>query len=382
MKKAAVLLFVLFTGLNGISADVITTVTLTQLAGLYQGAEKEPVLSGLSRGDVSFKSTGNKNVKSELSLKASVGETALFEVDKAYIKTRFPAFRTTIGKTRLAWGDGFFFNTGDVIFGSVNPLADLTEDEVRTESSWLGSVFVPTGRFSFIEGVILPPQIDLALEYWKQTKEQEAGTPENYVPPSPEIGETGAGVRIQGKLREVKTEAGYFYKGQTMEHQPYVSAQGNIYVDWYASAATALSEGPEEDNGFYENLKISWGLYHIAKPSRDVTLNLRLEGLVLPDGRWKEGEDYYSPQTIGQYYGVYLYPEISAGLPGHKSFFIRGVYSPVDTSGLGTVGASWNIYQGFSVLAYATSQFGEDTDQFCFTRYGGYSIAIGAEFIY
>ena len=361
-------------------SETVTTVTLTQIAGIGQGLDQEPVVTGAGKGELSFKSADNRDVKAELSITAVIGETALLDIDKAYVKTRFPAFRTLIGKTRLTWGDGFFFNAGDVIFGSTNPLADLTADEVRSDTSWIASAFIPLGRFSFIEAVVVPPQIDVAYEYAKQTAAKIDGTP--YVPPSPDAGSAWAGGRIQGKISEVKTEAGYLYKGDEGVHMTYLSAQGNIYVDWYASASTALSSASGASEDVTDNAALSFGLFHIAKPTRDITLNLRLEGLVSPGGRWKESDDYSAPGSSADYYGIYLYPEISAGLPGSKNLFLRAVYSPIDTSGLATVGASWNIYQGFSILGYATAQMGEDTDQFCFDRYSGYSLTAGVKFIY
>ncbi|MBN2511016.1 MAG: hypothetical protein JXB03_12100 [Spirochaetales bacterium] len=379
MKRTVI--FVLLIFLAALAAgETLTTVTLTQMAGIAQGLDEEPMITGAGTGKVSFMSAGNRDVKAELSLSAVIGQTSLIDIEKAYIKARFPAFRTLVGKTRLSWGDGFFFNAGDVIFGSTNPLADLTGDEIRTDTLWIASAFIPLGRFSFAETVVVPPQIDVAYEFIRQTNARIEEEP--YLPPAPAADSAWAGARIQGKIAQIKTEGGYLYKGSEGSHRPYISAQGNLYVDWYASASATLSDGTSSGRDILDSSLLSFGLFHIAKPSRNITLNLRIEGLVSPGGRWQEGTDLSAPGSNADYYGVYLYPEISAGFPGSRNLFLRGVYSPIDSSGLVTAGASWNIYQGFSVLGYATLQAGEDTDQFCVKRYSGYAITMGIKYVY
>ncbi len=125
-------------------------------------------------GTASFKSSGNRDVKSEVALDiifpdlplSALGESippdysalslALISLDKAYIKVRFPSFRLTAGKSRLSWGDGFVFNSGDILSGSTDTDVDLTTSEVRDETYWLSSVQIPLENFSFLEAVVLP----------------------------------------------------------------------------------------------------------------------------------------------------------------------------------------------------------------------------------
>ena len=143
-----------------LAAENSITVELTSLAGIVRGEDAVPDATAASRAEVTFRSTGNSNVKAQLTMEADVADTALIDVSRAFIKARFPAFRLTLGKTRLSWGEGFMFNAGDVIFDSLSTSADLTADEIRTRGTWLASAYIPLGRFSFAEAVLLPPAFD------------------------------------------------------------------------------------------------------------------------------------------------------------------------------------------------------------------------------
>ncbi|HKK49289.1 MAG TPA: hypothetical protein VJ932_09340, partial [Alkalispirochaeta sp.] len=86
---------------------------------------------------------------------------------------------------------------------------------LREETLWMVAAYLPMGRFSFVEPVVLFPMATV---------------------PRP-ASEIGAGGRIQGQIAEIKSEVGYLYRGSTDDHRPYVSLQGNVIVDWYAGAS-------------------------------------------------------------------------------------------------------------------------------------------------
>ena len=350
------------------------TVELTNLAGIARSGDYSVGATGSSEAKISYRSRDNRDVKAQVTLDAAVAETAMMDVSRAFIKTRFPGFRLTIGKTRLAWGDGFMFNAGDVIFDSVSTSVDLTGDELRTAGKWLASAYVPLGRFSYAEAVVLPPQFDpLTYTIDSRIAEQTGSSP----PELPGGEETSGGMRLVFKPAGIKLETGYLYSGKTSEHRPYINLQGNLLVDWNISASTALGNDPAEEGR--DNLAVSFGLFRLFKTGYSSTLNVRLEGLLRPWGSWEV--------SAGDY-GLYLYPELSFSPDDRRTVFYRAVVSPVDVSAIHIVGASWNIYQGFKLLFYAGAATGEDGDTFSWndsyetSALPGYFLSAGCSFAF
>ena len=331
---ACILLLFLYT--PDLAAENSLSIEIENLAGVFQGEDSVAGVSGGSEAELSFRSEANRDVKAQVSLTADVTnareETTEFDVYRAFIRARLPWFRLTMGKTRLSWGEGFMFNAGDVLFDSLSTSVDLTGEEIRTTGTWLASVYCPLGRFSFAETVLLTPEEN----------------PEDY--PS-------GGGRLVLRPGGIKTEAGYIYAGDAGEHRPYVSFQGGGLINWHLSAASAIEPVAGAEKQLDERLRLSFGLFQLFRLAYSSTLNLRLEGLLRPRGSWRAGED---PRE----YGLYLYPEISLTPDDRRNFFYRAVVSPVDISALHVVGSSWNIYQGFSLLAYTGIASGEKGDLF------------------
>ncbi|MDA3835285.1 MAG: hypothetical protein PF495_18015 [Spirochaetales bacterium] len=315
--------------------------------------------------ELSYTSVGNANVKSEVTLQfrfpspaialddgepSSAVVIPLVSVKSASIKARFPSFRLTVGKTRVSWGDGFFFNAGDLIYGSTETDGiDLTTNELRTETAWLTAVQIPLGRFSFAEALVLPP-----------------------APDGRSNADGAAGVRFYTTLNSVKVEGGYLF---AKNRRLYTALQGNIGPDWYGAAAVDLpgSSSTEDPlNLLQDSLSFSFGLFHLQKLNRIQSVTLRLEGLVRPWSSW-------SAQTTEHDYGIYLYPEISYTPADAVSISLRSLVSPVDLSAQITSGISWNILQGFTLMGYLTVNAGESSDIFAWEAV---DLSLGVNYIY
>ncbi len=346
-------------------------------------------------GGFSFESEGNRNVKSELQFSFNYPELAatlgyslpIVTLDKAYVKARFPLFRITAGKTRLSWGEGFMFNSGDLLFGSTGTSVDLTADELRTETTWLTAVNVPLGRFSFIEAVALTPETSLITN---PVSGAVAGISYG------DIAAASAGGRIYTKVLDIKTEAGYLYSGSSTDaaHRFYVSFQGNLFTDWYLTAGSAVSsdvEGDELTESFKDNLSLSGGIFYMQQINSISTVTFRLEGLYSPFGDFEE-----TPWETGSdapAYGVYLYPEIVYAPSDTLSISARSVFSPADLSAEITAGVGWNVFEGFTLFAYLLSNAGDGDDTFSWERdraltaeagetYSRIAVSTGISYIY
>lgn len=316
--------------------------------------------------EISYASTGNANVKSAVSFSlnypniqapASPYAFPLLTVDKLYVKARFPEFRLTAGKTRLSWGDGFLFNAGDILFGSLSTEAiNLTADEIRGDTAWLASVNMPFDRFSFGEAVVLFPSDG-----------------------NQDITGLKAGARVYKTLDSVKLESGYLFDGSAAAHEFYLSLQGNLGADWTLAVSAALpSDGSDLQESFEDSLHITGGLFYLYPVDRIRTLSVRLETLFNPYGTWSE--------SSAQSYALLLYPELGMNLTDTVSAALRAILSPIDQSALCMASLDWNIFQGFTLFSSVTAQVGDSGDLFSWssTDIGHTSLAVtaGINYIY
>jgi hypothetical protein len=302
---------------------------------------------GTGTADLTVKSTGNRNVKGELSLvyipmDGLPAGTALLSLDKASIKVQFPSLRLTMGKTRIGWGDGQVFNAGDVLYGSLDPAADLTADEIRSDTALLTLVRLSGGR-SYAEAIVMAPV-------------------------SPSITATSAGGRFVTEILGATVEAGYLCKGQARTggdetgHRPYLSLHGYGWLDWYGSVSLAVPfRDASWENNVKETIHASGGAFRQFGLGYDGTLSVRVEALVYQTG------DFY------------LYPELAFGLGQNLSIPLMAVYSGPDESAQITAGFSWNVYQGFRFLGYASAGLGDPGDTF---STGDLAFSAGMSYIY
>jgi hypothetical protein len=336
-------------------ADTAASVEITGY-GMLARAGGEALLAALLKARLSLRSEGNPNVRGELMLDGWIGDGAALDIPRAYIKVRLPGLRLTLGKTRLSWGQGFVFNAGDVIFGSLDPIAsDLSAEELRDETAWLAALYVPLGSFSFLEGVLLPYgpasvglAADLAAVLAPVAAEQLAG-----------------GVRGVFKLGSAQLEAGYYASGREGEHRPYLALQGHLLVDYQLAAAlhVPLAEPPRREASQW--LVLSAGLFHLALLPGGRSIAARLEAAVHPAGLWQEaaGTAALAVGTPGApRYGLYLYPELVFGLSDTLALQLRALISPVDGSALALAGPSWGVYQGLTLFAYVSAMLGDADD--------------------
>ena len=277
MRKSVLILIILVSVAFSASPENTVAVKITAMDIISRGAANEWFALGQGTANLTLKSKGNSNVKGQLSIEAILGEPSLIDISRAFIKVRFPGFRATLGKTRVSWGEGLFFNAGDLLYGSTSVQADLTSDILRDEAAWLTQVYLPLGTFSFAEAIYLPGDLNL-LELI-----------ENPSAALPALVDSSVGGRVVGKLMGLKLEGGYLYSGLTNVHDPYLSFQGNLFVDWHLSVAGSFQGGEDPEwEAFLNTVRISAGLFHMQKISSISSISLRLEWLAYPGGQWEE----------------------------------------------------------------------------------------------
>ncbi len=327
-------------------------------------------LTNSGEARITFQAEESREVKGLVELDAVVTPgtvpEAVFDVPRAYLKIRFPSFRLTAGKTRLSWGSGFIFDAGDVIFGGMSAILDLTQVDPRDRTAWLASAYVPLGDFSFLEGAVLPhmplpPGVPAT-----------AGSP--FVPFESLVG----GARAVLGLSGFSAEAGYLYDGDDSLHKPFVSVQGSLFFDLYAAAGISIPQAASSWDDVKDSLTISFGASRIFGLEAGENLSFRAEAGFIPYGQWKDSGSGLPPGSPG--YGALVFLESVYSPSDAFAVQARGILSPVDASGVALLTVSWNIYQGLRISATGSLMFGHEADLFGWGRDGDVALLAGLEY--
>ncbi|HEQ71967.1 MAG TPA: hypothetical protein ENN69_05720 [Spirochaetia bacterium] len=349
------------------AADIETAVEITTLSFLTRNATGEAMVYLLGKGNLSFSAIGNDNVRAVAELAGIwAGNLAMSPEDilkRLFVKINFGGFYLTAGKTRVSFGEGFVFNAGDVIFGSLEPPGDLSESVLRDETDWLIDGMLPLGLFSYIEGILLP------------------FSPLDTDPLSDaSVYKLRGGGRVVTKLAGIKLEGGYLFKADEAVHHPYVSLQGNLFFDAQLSASWKIPADGAAEEQLRQGLAVTGGLFRIFQFDDGSALTVRLEAVWRPFGLWRETQ---APLPEGHHYALLLYPEIEYSPFDVLSLQLRSLISPVDASGLVSFGVTFGIYQGLDLLGYVWTMWGEaDDEYFGWGREGDIGVSLGLQFIY
>jgi hypothetical protein len=367
---AAMLLLPVLVGAETLTSVVLDLGNIILINPDPDGPEAKLVPAGL--GTIKINSVGNQNVRAYLQLSADLGISYALAVDRAYLRTRFETMRLTLGKTRLSWGEGLVFNAADVLMGSADTNVNFSAEEYRSESAWLAAAYLPLGRFSFIEAVVMPPQIVI-------NPLDPASMDPSAFPP---LSDSGAGLRVGFQLEslgDMAIETGYYYAGERDDHSAYLSLQGGAGINFHLSASMGLPtgvilDGPDGDD-LLDGLLVSGGLYGLPDIGRRFSLSLRSELLYRPGAPFQAEADRKD-------YGLFAFAEASLGIDQLATVYLRSILSPVDASALIYAGTSFALYQGFSLYADLSAQAGEASDVFPNRELGGYALRTGVRFVY
>ncbi len=326
--------------------------------------------AGTGSVSLSIDQVDNKNVKSQFRISAvpnrETGDIDI-SVPRAYVKFRFPKIRSVIGKAPFSWGEGLIFNAGDVIFGDTALNTNLMQTEFLDSAAWLTTLYYSLGNFSYMEAIFLPPEDIL----------NDSGGVENGIDASM------AGGRLVTRLGNTKLESGYIYDGTVDAHKPYMTLQGNLYLDWHLSASVSLPTGDAIPDSLQNSLVITGGIYSLASVGYDGILNYRLEALIKPYEKW---EEYSAGSGESESYGIYLYPELSYSFNSSMVLILRSFISPIDISVAVIPGFSWNVFQGFNLLGFATFGIGDPGDTYAWepesVGSSGFALMAGVSVIY
>ena len=361
-----------------LAAESETQANLQLYNTVYRGKGTTWYYGATGLADLRFASTGNKNMKAQVAVEflpkdiaGGGGSSApAVSLKRLWIKANFPSWRLTAGKTKVAWGNGFVFNSGDILFGSLSPYLNFTQSTVRDDTAFLTALNFPLGRFSYLEAVVLPP--DLV---------QDGVTGSFAFQP---IDHISGGVRFFFRIKGFRLEGGYLYKGDKkvandmQGHRPYLSFHGHAGVDFYGAVSLAggydssLTGDQHRDTWgeISRTVNISLGAFHQLQAGYDGTLSFRLETLIMPWQNWSSQD--FTEILAGSAYGIMIYPMVSWNFRSSWTITLQSIISPVDASAQITGSVSWKVFQGFTLLGYVSAAIGGEQSLFAWDRTGAW----------
>jgi hypothetical protein len=272
---------------------------------------------------------------------ALVSDGFYFTLEKAYLKIRLPGFidgsssRLSFGKMPVAWGQGAFFNAGDILFGAAPNQTSLFSSEYRTDTDWMVVFYLPLGDWSFVEIIGSPPM---------------------------RSGETGRGggrfVFTPGWAALNSIEAGYLYgaafktgellntaAAEAAGRQLYASLDGTLYFDYSLSTSLTVynTETDSSAGAVYNSWKISAGIFRIWSingGARSIPVSFRMEGLFAPA---HNALNIFSMLNFDITENITLLLSALASTKDYETWT-----APV------SVGSAWQVLQGLSLGAAFT----------------------------
>lgn len=373
---AAVLVFLAVPTLMAQKTDIQLSGRIDSSINMFSPDQSEAVPAwsalGLAYGRVGLVG-GSQLVKAELRGNFSTYslDSPSFGLDRAWIKFRFPGLRTTLGLGHLSWGPGYVFNVGDLLSDSTSLAVNLGADELRSQSAWLGDVWIALGDESFVEAMVLTPPTTL-----KTIK----GTT-NLFPNS--IDQMAGGMRLSVAPTGWLFELAYAADGSSLLHKISVSTQFHAGLDWYAGIRADLpfNGSPSWEHG----LSASVGTFGLWDLGEGFGLSTRHEALLRPWQNWSTDLSGWSTSDAppgsagaGRPYGLYSYHELTLTMPEQFSTSLRALYSPVDSSALAMARIDWTPLQALGLYLQASFKIGGASATYAWQDLGGFTLGLGA----
>lgn len=181
----------------------------------------------------------------------------LLELTRAYIRTRVPIgnsynLQLELGKNSLTWGEGSYYNAGDVIFGSSPKTTDLSSINFRDYAFWQFRMFIPITDFVYLESVVgIPDQL------------YKMDSISHIIMPSSNIESLGAGLRFHAETGFLQWELGGYSRFVSNKISPYISIALPLKVRTYVATSTEFDFSTDAENmesQLQETTKISGGM--------------------------------------------------------------------------------------------------------------------------
>jgi len=331
--------------------------------GLFRVPDADPNLVPLLTADLGL-SAVSPEVRSELQVRFLASEPTQVNLLRAWVRARLgEEARFTAGWARVSWGQGIFFNSGDVVYGSNFLNRDLSATEIRDEASLVLAYYQDFGELSFFEVVALPPAL-----VWKAGK-LSAG----------EWDSAATGGRLVVTLPEdwtgLRWETGYLFRGEISQpqalvergHNLYLALQGSLWglANLYGSARLVLDPRDLSWDKTKNTLSLSGGVFRIWNMDEGASFSFRLEGLL---------ETIIHPPLLSGYLELNFTPD------GKGSFLGRALFHS-DTSANLLLGWVQKMYQGLSAQLLVQAQLGEPSDVFGFNRPNDMGVLLVIEYL-
>lgn len=330
--------FLLFLPFFGFSID--TQVDMSLNASL--GKKKEAWdfnLIGNAYTRVILQNENQQLIKALFAIEANVSDKAAgFGIYQAYIRfrTNNGLFRFTMGKAPISWGEGIYYNAGDVLFSSTNPSMDFNRVIKTDNTRWVIVPYFSIGSNGFFEALISTPSLSYYDTFiYNYLDGIGFGGDLSYLN-DPSWSNLNAGFRFSWKSLDVQWQTGVMYIGSDTLTRPFISMSGGIAqtVDWYLSSRVGLSPDGFNDGDWYKSWDISLGFYFPWVFRDSSNLSIRVEGLIRPLGNWylQNGISSNEWEITREYLAAQAFLDITYILNSFFTFSFRDIYSIIDQS--------------------------------------------------
>ena len=340
-----------------------TQLDLTMSATTFNGGvTSDWYFSGVSYARLTFQNTNQDFIKAVFSMESYVSDqVAAIGIYQAFVRfmTQDQIFRFTMGKAPISWGEGIFYNAGDVLFPSTNPVLDFTSFVVRDNTRWVMVPYISLGESGFIELLLASPHLSLLdtviFDYVQGFLPQDLS--------KLTWTHISGGGRVSWKLWDVQWQLGALYIGETAWTRPFLALSGGIAqtVDWYVASRVEVGEDIIQNELWQKTWDITAGLSLPWVFADNSSLSFRLEGIFRPFGAWSE-QEFAQDEFLEAHdlWGAKIFFEMGYSPNSIFSMVFRTIYSAVANSAFLNLVFEYAPYQDLTLGLNAVVQLGDN----------------------
>lgn len=270
------------------------------------------------------------------------GEGALLlEVSRAYIRSKIPfndryGIQLEMGKNVLAWGEGSYYNAGDIIVGVKPKTTNLSSADFRDYAIWNMRFFIPLTAFIYLEPIFVIPEQRFLV----------SDTSAPIIVPTIDVEDSGAGARFHFETGLVQWELGGYSRFMTQQFDYFFSIAIPTVVRLYAAASSSVDYSPDA----------------VAMPTQFETQTAVSGGILYNVGLQNGGTVSLQPELLYQDYETWLQMNCSWFPIRTLGIILRGDIAISSQEYRVLLGPQWEPEAGFSLSIFSSSHIDVDSD--------------------
>lgn len=326
--------------------------------------------------DMQFKFTyKSEKIRAEITPEIEMYGTDIeATMKRAFIRANLHEnFRLTVGKIPTSWGEGSYYNTGDLLYSSSANAGfmDLREDTIRDNARWLTNFYVPFNQYGFIEALYAAPNTSLK----NLTTD----------PGSFDIADSAGGGRILFKAGDAQIQTGVMYDGSRDTVGMSFNVSGGIadFVDVYFGTRFEVdpSNPNTEDIAYSNEYSLGFSLPYTFTSGQ--FLSVKLETVFRPWRYWKSTNNTMTDRDTeaGDQYGNEIFFEVLYTPVILFTWMNRVIIQPIDGSAQFFTSFIFNPIQDLSIYMQLLAEAGSPNDKYSYANDGGVYVGLGLKYV-